>query len=110
MVSGCLPSVSTAFATQSETATGSVHPIAGTTSLFTRAIICLRFDSGIIIIEKTIYWKIFFWGVFIRMQMKNEENTPFFICKILLFLVVLKTSVEEVKVFCDILIVAIRRI
>ena len=74
MVSGCLPSVSTAFATQSETATGSVHPIAGTTSLFTRAIICLRFDSGIIIIEKKILDNILLGCIY---KNANEERREY---------------------------------
>ncbi len=42
MRSGRLPSVSAARAVQSDTAIGSVHPIAGTISLFIRAIIELR--------------------------------------------------------------------
>ena len=38
--SGIVPSVSFAFATANATATGSVHPIAGTTSFLIRSIIC----------------------------------------------------------------------
>ena len=45
---GTLPNTSLALATASATAIGSVHPIAGTTSRFTNAMI--RFLSSVVII------------------------------------------------------------
>ena len=44
-VSGFTPNVSAALATQSATAIGSVHPIAGITSFFISSIICCLSDS-----------------------------------------------------------------
>jgi hypothetical protein len=49
ILSGLLPSVSVAFATQRATAMGSVHPIAGTTSRFIRAMICSLSGLAIIV-------------------------------------------------------------
>ena len=43
--SGFTPNVSAALATQSATAIGSVHPIAGMTSFLINSIICLLSDS-----------------------------------------------------------------
>ena len=43
--SGFTPNVSAALATQSATAIGSVHPIAGITSFFISSIICCLSDS-----------------------------------------------------------------
>ena len=49
MFSGWQPKVSVAFATHKATAIGSVQPIAGTTSLFIRAIICSLSGFAIIL-------------------------------------------------------------
>ena len=49
--SGLFPNVSVALATQSATAIGSVHPIAGTTSRLIRAMICSLSDLAIIVLE-----------------------------------------------------------